>query len=211
MGYGSLRELAATRVLRRREPVVGLPVPSAGEGRVPVLKADDEMRFTLAPLYAPGVMDAHDEYVGDARQLQEAVHEYVRAGDLRLRLMHKDEGPGEEVTVGHLVEVFTLPWNVEVPMVLPDGTSKSVRLPEGTVLAGVVWDERAWPAVKDGRLGGLSLGGLAERQDGDATVPAVDALEGDFVALGADNHATKREGATAPGGAAVTVLATVRG
>ena len=172
-----LRGLAAERVMRRREPD---PRPVARIGSV--LKSDDEMRFTLAPLYAPSVEDAHGEYI-EARDLQKAAHDYVRAGNLRLRLMH--DASDEPRTVGDVVEFFTLPWDVEIDMdVVDKETAKTaketVKLPAGTILTGVVWDEDAWPAVKDGRIGGISLGGLAKREDGDA-VPERDSVDGDFV------------------------------
>lgn len=168
-------DLAVERVRRRTTSALLAPPP---EDAASVLKADDEMRFTLAPLYVPGISDAHDEYV-DARDLQRAAHDYIRKGDLRLRLMHDDS---EEI--GEVVEMMTIPWDIEVPMTQKDGSQKAVKLPAGTVLVGTIWDERAWPAVKDGRLGGLSLGGRAEKVEGDS-VPKPDerAKAGSFVRL----------------------------
>jgi len=180
--HATVRDLAAARVTRRRD----LPGPSPAvieDVRVgTVLKADEEMRFTLAPLYAPMVKDTHGEYI-EARELQLAAHDYVRRGDLRLRLMHQDGRDPE--TIGDVVEIFTLPWSIEIPMTLPSGKADKVRIPAGTVLTGVVWDERAWPAVKEGRIGGLSLGGTAVRADGE-DVPLRNALDGAFVRVSGD-------------------------
>lgn len=173
---GEVERIAAARVARALPSEKTEPAVRVG----PVIKVDDEMRFTLAPLYVPGVLDAHDEYA-DARELQESIHDYMRRGDLRLRLMHQDDRDPD--TIGDVVEMFTLPWSIEVPMTSADGEKKSVKLPEGTVLTGVVWDERAWPAVKDGRIGGLSLGGMAVRGDGDPDVPTPTDLQGDFASL----------------------------
>ncbi len=39
-------------------------------------------------------------------------------------------------------------------------------MPAGTVYMGVIWDDAAWQLVKQGKLGGLSLGGKAIRVDG---------------------------------------------
>ena len=163
--------------VREETPLGGKTASTAQLLSGTVLKSDEEMRFTLAPLYAPMVKDTHGEYI-ESRELQLAAHDYVRRGDLRLRIMHKDGRDPE--TIGDVVEMFALPWPIEIPMTLPDGKTDNVRLPAGTVLTGVVWDERAWPAVKDGRIGGLSLGGTAVRVDGE-DVPLRNALDGAFV------------------------------
>ena len=97
--------------------------------------------------------------------------------------MHQDGRDPE--TIGDVVEMFTLPWPIEIPMTLPSGKADKVRIPAGTVLTGVVWDERAWPAVKEGRIGGLSLGGTAVRADGE-DVPLRNALDGAFVRVSGD-------------------------
>ena len=126
-------------------------------------ETDDAMRYTMGPLYAPNRKDAHGEYV-EPEVLQKAVHDYVRESaseGRRLWLQHGDSGP---VTVGEWVEVTTWPYDHTIKLrTHPDGEEREVEMPAGTVYMGIVWDEDAWPLVKAGKLGGLSLGGRAVR------------------------------------------------
>ncbi len=133
-------------------------------------KSAPEKRYTFGPLYAPDRLDAHGEYT-DADTLQDAQWEYVRASSSegrRLRLQHDQHDGPENLTVGEWVDIVSWPLETEVTITVP-GTAnkaaetKTVTLPAGTTYMGVVWDEAAWPAVKSGKIGGLSLGGRAIR------------------------------------------------
>lgn len=122
-----------------------------------ISKAIGEKRFTLAPMYIPDTLDAHGEWT-DADELQNAVWEYVRSGDRRIRLQHQ-----REIVAGEWVEVMSLPYPMSVPMYKGDGTIEERTYPAGTVFLGVIWEEWAWDAVKSGTLSGYSIGGRTDR------------------------------------------------
>jgi hypothetical protein len=132
---------------------------TAGPAEYAVLKAQDELRFTLGVMYAPDVADAHGEWV-EALELQLAVWDYAVKSDRRLRLQHDTD-----VEAGTVVELFTLPWSLTVKLANPgrEPAETELTLPAGTVLMGVVWDEEYWSEVKNGNLGGYSMGGSAVR------------------------------------------------
>lgn len=122
-----------------------------------VAKADGERRFTLGPMYVPNQLDAHNEWT-DPDELQEALWDYVRSGDRRIRLQHN-----REVVAGEWVEAMAIPFPVSVPMVKADGERATVDFPANTVFMGVIWEPWAWDLVKTGKLRGYSIGGKAER------------------------------------------------
>lgn len=131
------------------------------EGNPPlVLKAAPAKRFSFAPMYMPGRLDAHDEFVKSADELQQAAWEYVRktAGDRTVYLQHIDKPAGE------WVEITSWPYPVDAIMKRPsDGAVRKATLPAGTVYMGVVWEPWAWDMVQKGRLLGFSMGGWAKR------------------------------------------------
>lgn len=123
-----------------------------------VHKADVEKRRTTGVLYVPDATDAHDEWATE-EDLDDAVANYVKKGDLNLRLMHDPD-----VVCGSMVGIISWPYEAEVQ--LTDQATGDVRtavLPAGTVYATAEWDAAIWPAVKDGRIGGFSLGGRTIR------------------------------------------------
>jgi hypothetical protein len=124
-----------------------------------VLKANTEKRFSYAPMYMPGRLDAHGEFVKSATELQEAAWEYVRktGGDRQVFLQHIDKPAGE------WVEITSWPYAVEAPMHMPNGTIRKATFPAGTVYMGVVWEPWAYDMVKKGKLLGFSMGGWAKR------------------------------------------------
>lgn len=121
-----------------------------------VYKAD-EKRFTLGPWYIPDQADAHNEWT-DTHELQNALWNYVKSGDRRIRLQHN-----KNVVAGEWVEAMTWPYPVTVPMTKADGTSEDITYPAGTVFMGTQWEPWAWELVKKGKLTGYSIGGKAER------------------------------------------------
>ena len=121
------------------------------------IKADEERKFTLAPMYIPDRLDAHDEWT-DADELQKAVWDYVKSDDRRIRLQHN-----KEVVAGEWVEIMTFPYELTVPMVKADGSKTSATYPPNTVFLGVLWKDWAWDMVKSGKLRGYSIGGKAAR------------------------------------------------
>ena len=127
---------------------------------LPVLKADGERRFTLGVAYQPNALDSQGEWV-EPDVLQDAMHDFALRKDLRLRLQHD-----ERVEVGHIVEIFTLPWEWTVELAAPGMEKRRVKLNAGTVLMGVKWDPEPWEKlVKTGRVRGYSIGGRAIRVD----------------------------------------------
>jgi len=126
-----------------------------GDATYVVSKSLDEKRYTFGPLYSPGVDDAHGEYA-EADDLQQALWDYFSGEDKRLRKQH-----GEDV-IGDVVELVQWPYELDAELKVGSDVRK-FKLPAGTVYAGVVWSEDAWPDVKKGKISGLSMGGRAVR------------------------------------------------
>lgn len=119
-----------------------------------VIKKDAEMRYTLGPWYVPWSADAHGEWT-DPAELQMALHGYIRSGDRDIRLQHNTD-----IVAGEWVEAMQWPYDVKVPMVnAGNGQVSEVSFPAGTVFLGVVWSPWAWELVKQGKIGGYSMGG----------------------------------------------------
>jgi len=122
-----------------------------------VSKSVEERQFTLGPMYVPNTMDAHDEWTDD-EELQQAVWKYVQSGDRRIRLQHD-----RDVVAGEWVEIMTLPYPTQVPMMKANGTTEPIDFPKNTVFLGVIWNDWAWDKIKKGEIRGYSIGGRAER------------------------------------------------
>ena len=155
--------------------IAGVTNKSVDEGAFNVLSIEavlkqDEKRFTLAPLYVPNSLDAHNEWT-DPDELQKAVWDYVRSGDRRIRLQHN-----KEVVAGEWLEVMTFPYPLTIPVTKADGASNNLSFPANTVFMGVQWSDWAWKLVKEGKLRGYSIGGKAQRILAD-----LDEDEDDFV------------------------------
>jgi LysM repeat protein len=127
-----------------------------------ITKAVDEKRYTLGPVYSPGLLDAHKEFV-EKEDLHQTMWGYVRKNDRTLWRQHRK---GVE-KAGEYVEIMTWPHEVETTMLVPqeDGTKveKQVKFPAGTTFMGVIWEPEAWEDVKKGKLLGFSMGGRARR------------------------------------------------
>lgn len=126
-------------------------------GQIESVYKADEKRFTLGPWYIPDQQDAHGEWT-DTHELQNALWNYVKGGDRRIRLQHN-----KSVVAGEWVEAMTWPYPVTVPVTKADGTSEDITYPAGTVFMGTQWEPWAWELVKKGKLTGYSIGGKAER------------------------------------------------
>lgn len=164
----NLWDKMVTEVAEVRAEGYGLDIPfempdvdivdlTTGLAKFEVSKALDEKQFTLGPMYIPNQMDAHDEWTDDV-ELQQAVWKYVQSGDRRIRLQHN-----RDVVAGEWVEIMTLPYQTQVPMLKADGTTQPVNFPENTVFLGVIWEDWAWDKIKKGEIRGYSIGGRAER------------------------------------------------
>jgi len=144
--------------LLTRELSLGNLVEEIGKDSTPnlvsVLKA--EQRYTMGPVYVPGLEDAHGETI-TATDLQESIWEWVRKDDRRIYLQHSEKVAGE------MVEILTMPWSVEASLVVPGQGVSKYQFPENTPFMGVVWEPWAWELVKAGELRGYSIGGEASR------------------------------------------------
>ena len=122
---------------------------------MPFAKQDDQ-RYTLGPVYIPGLEDAHGEFT-DAATLQKAMWEWVRKGDRSIYLQHSDKVAGE------MVEVLTFPFPIQASLNVPGQGQTRFDFPADTPYMGVVWEEWAWEMVKAGEIRGYSIGGKAQR------------------------------------------------
>ena len=136
-----------------------LAMVKAMTGTVPVAKAD-EQRFTLAPVYVPGVEDAHGEFT-DKETLQKALWDWMRAGDRTIYLQHSEKPAGE------MVEMLTWPMPIETALAVPGQGITKYAFPADTPFMGVIWEPWAWQMVKAGELRGYSIGGKAQRMEAD--------------------------------------------
>ncbi len=134
-------------------------------GRLPYAK-QAEQRYTLGPVYVPGLEDAHGEYT-DADTLQTALWNWVRKDDRRIYLQHSEKVAGE------MVEVLTWPFEIEAPLEVPEQGVSKFTFPANTPFLGVVWEDWAWELVKAGELRGYSIGGRARRIEADLPAAAL--------------------------------------
>jgi hypothetical protein len=122
-----------------------------------VVKSVTEERFTLAPWYVPGQVDAHGEWT-DAAELQKGLWKYVREADRDIRLQHNTQ-----VKAGEWLEAVTWPFEIDVPMQKSTGGVVDTKFPANTVFLGVQWEPWAWELVKEGKINGYSVGGKGKR------------------------------------------------
>ena len=128
----------------------------------PAMMKRSSHRFTLGPWYVPNQEDAHGEWT-DPDELQQALWNYVDAGDRDVRLQHN-----LAVSAGRWVEALQWPHQVTVPVTLKDRT-RNVTFPAGTVFLGVQWEPWAFDLVEKGLIRGFSIGGRAKRVTVDLT------------------------------------------
>jgi hypothetical protein len=136
-----------------------LAMVKAMSGSLPVAKAD-EQRFTLAPVYVPGIEDAHGEFTDDDT-LQKALWDWMRSGDRTIYLQHSEKAAGE------MVEMLTWPMPIETALAVPGEGVTKYAFPANTPFMGVIWEPWAWDMVKAGELRGYSIGGKAQRMEAD--------------------------------------------
>lgn len=149
--------------LAERQVVAG--VPGSPDDKLAALTGgvakSAPARYTLGPVYVPGVPDGHDEQV-DADTLQKSIWQWVQDGDRTIYLQHTDRPAGE------MVEILTWPQQVTTGLTI-DGVEKQHTFPEMTPFMGVIWEPWAWDLVEAGALRGYSIGGTARRVEVDLT------------------------------------------
>ncbi|MGB1506007.1 MAG: XkdF-like putative serine protease domain-containing protein [Acidimicrobiales bacterium] len=131
---------------------------------VPFAKAEE--RYTLGPVYVPGRLDGHGEFI-DADTLQKAIWDWVRSGDRTIFLQHSEKAAGE------MVEILTWPMPIATQLSLPGEEIRKVEFPAETPFMGVVWESWAWDLIKAGQLRGYSIGGKARRVEADLSLTSV--------------------------------------
>ena len=172
--------------------------------RLEIVKAANlEQRYTLGPVYVPGVEDAHGEFT-DAPTLQKALWDWVKKGNRTIYLQHSDKPAGE------MVEMMTMPWPVKASLTVPNQGSTDYTFPAETPFMGVVWEPWAWDMVKAGKLRGYSIGGRAKRVFADLPTEALKTLSAVTKHPGhADQavHSPRKGGGAAPTAAPTTAPA----
>jgi Putative phage serine protease XkdF len=119
-------------------------------------KAAPEKRYALGVLYMPNRLDAHSEW-STADDLHDALWDFARNGDKKLRKQH-----GNEV-IGEVVEAFVWPFAHDADLIQADGTLRKAELPAGTAYIGAVFTPEGWAEVKSGKRRGFSMGGSTVR------------------------------------------------
>lgn len=118
----------------------------------PIVKADDDEQLVTGIVLQPEVVDAQKD-VYDEGVVKAAAHDFLRnynAGSV-IGFMHKDMNRALE-----LVES----WIAPVDMKLGDS-----KIKKGTWLMTVhISEEGIWKSVKEGKIAGFSIGGLAKVQ-----------------------------------------------
>ena len=128
---------------------------------VPFAKAEE--RYTLGPVYVPGRIDGHGEFI-NSDTLQKAIWEWVRSGDRTIFLQHSEKAAGE------MVEILTWPMPIQTALTIPGEDVQKVEFPAETPFMGVLWESWAWDLVKAGQLRGYSIGGKARRVEADLSL-----------------------------------------
>ena len=131
-----------------------------------VVEKADAKRYTLGPVYVPGVLDAHGEFTDDDT-LQEALWGWMKKDDRSIYLQHS------ETKAGEFVELLTWPFPITAAMSLPGEEDRSFDFPANTPFMGVIWEPWAWDLVQNGDLRGYSIGGTARRMEAALVEPAV--------------------------------------
>jgi 2'-5' RNA ligase len=137
------------------EVAVGAPsgwTPAAINKAIGTIEPD---RYTLAPFYLPGTLDAHNEHT-DAREIEKAFWGYMAKEDNRIRLQHNTD-----IVAGRRVDGVVWPLEVTVPLTKADGTQTMHTFPAGTPWLGTIWEPWAWDLIQEGKINGYSMGGTA--------------------------------------------------
>jgi hypothetical protein len=132
-----------------------------GEGLAGVLvKSDGESRYTLTVAYPankPDVAVARDgnRDFANKQEVEKAAWNYL-TNSQNVGLWHENGTDG----AGRVVESYIYrgpDWTIKA-----DGNEYVVKA--GDWLTGIIWDEPGWQLIKEGKIGGVSMQGKAQRR-----------------------------------------------
>jgi hypothetical protein len=153
---GFVGPVEAVRRHRRRAGHEEPPPDADADVQLALTKAAPERRYALGVLYMPNKLDAHREW-STADDLHDALWDFARHGDKKLRKQH-----GSEI-IGEVVEAFVWPFDHDADLIQADGSLRKAELPAGTAYIGAIFTPQGWAEVKDGRRTGFSMGGSTVR------------------------------------------------
>lgn len=118
------------------------------DARVRILKADQEQQLVYGVILEPETFDAHGDKVS-TEEIQQAAHEYL----VKSRIIGRQHS---EQANAQLVESNIAPVDYEL---------NSAPVKQGSWVGVVkVLDSKLWADIKDGKVTGFSIGGLAEKK-----------------------------------------------
>lgn len=135
-----------------------------------VVKAEDERRYTLTVAYpankpdASVARDGFRDFAG-TQAVEDAAWDYMTKSR-NVGLWHESGTDGS----GEVVESYIYrgpEWAIKAA----DDSEQIVK--SGDWLLGIRWSETTWPLVKEGKIGGVSVQGMADRRH-----PEADAVAG---------------------------------
>jgi DNA adenine methylase len=144
-------------VAKQPADVLGVAQPQASRGlivealakHIPVIKTGEE-RYVLGIVLEPETVDAQKD-IYSAAEIREAAHRFMEEYR-NVGLMHREIVNGRV----KILESYLAPADLDLA-----GT----RVKKGTWLLAVrVLDDDLWRQVKDGEIGGFSIGGSARRE-----------------------------------------------
>jgi hypothetical protein len=137
-----------------------------------VVKSAPELKYTFGVMYKATndrdqpIEDAHREWA-TADELQGSQWEYVKSGDRSIQLQHGIMG---FMKIGEWVDIVAWPKEETVTLTVPGQDPVQSVIPANSIYMGVLWNDQGWQLVKQGRIRGLSMGGLARRRRGGPVV-----------------------------------------
>jgi DNA adenine methylase len=142
-----------------KQPAEMLGVPQSDEPQrligdalakqIPVIKTDEE-RYVLGIVLEPETLDAQKD-IYSAVEIRDAAHRFMEEYR-NVGLMHRELVNGRV----KILESYLAPADFDLA---------GSRIKKGTWLLAVrILDDDLWRQVKDGEIGGFSIGGSANRQ-----------------------------------------------
>ena len=117
-------------------------------------------QYTLDIFYVPNENDGHLEWV-EVRDLDKAVNEWsLFAPNRNVFLQHN-----EDIVAGTWTQLIVMPWAFDAELRKADGSTQTHHFPKGTVLIGTIWKNWAWQMILDGRINGMSMGGMSKERE----------------------------------------------